>query len=132
LFQNRVLRRVFWPKRDKVTEEWRILHNVELSDLYFSPNIGWVIKSRRVKWAGQVTYMEERSVVYSILVVKSEGMRALGRSRLRWKITLRWIFRKWNVAAWTDWSWLGYGQVADTCECGNDPSGSTRCGEFLD
>jgi hypothetical protein len=68
VFENRVLRRVFGPKRDEVTGEWRKLHKEELSDLYSSPNIVWVIKSRRMKWAGHVAFMGERRGVYRVLV----------------------------------------------------------------
>jgi len=60
VFENRVPRRLFGPKRDEVTGEWRKLHNEELSDLYCSPNIIWVIKSRRMRWAGRVARMGER------------------------------------------------------------------------
>jgi hypothetical protein len=59
VFQNRVLRRIFGPKMEEVTGEWRKLYDVELNDLYFSPNIVRMIKLRRVKWAGQVAYMGE-------------------------------------------------------------------------
>ena len=60
MFENRVLRRIFGPKRDEVTEEWRKLHNEELNDLYFSLNIVRVVKSRRMRWLGHVTSMGER------------------------------------------------------------------------
>jgi len=59
VFENRVLRRIFGPKRDDVTWEWRKLHNEELNDLYFSPSIARVIKSRRIRWAGHVARMGE-------------------------------------------------------------------------
>ena len=59
VFENRVLRRVFGPKRDEVTEEWRKLHNEELSDLYSLPNIVRVVKSRRMRWVGHVAHMGE-------------------------------------------------------------------------
>ena len=72
MFENRVLRRTFGPKRDEVTGEWRKLHNEELNDLYCSPNIVRVIKSRRMRWAGHVARMWERRGVYRILVVKPE------------------------------------------------------------
>jgi len=62
MFENRVLRRIFGPKRDKVTGEWRKVHNEEFNDLYSSPSILRVIKSRRMRWAGHVTRMEERRV----------------------------------------------------------------------
>ena len=66
-----MLRRIFGPKRDKV-RQWRKLNNEELNDLYSSPNIVWVKKSRRMKWSGHVAHMGERKDVYSILVGKSE------------------------------------------------------------
>jgi len=73
VFGNRVLRRIFGPKRDEVTGEWRKLHNDELNDLYCSPNIVRVIKSRRMRWAGHVAWMGEKSCVYGVLVGKPEG-----------------------------------------------------------
>jgi len=84
LFENRVLRRIFWPKRDEVSGEWRELHNEELNDLYSSPNIVPVIKSRRIRLAGHVAPVGERRGVCRILVGKPEGKRPLGRPRLRW------------------------------------------------
>jgi len=78
-----VLRRMFWPKRDEVTEEWRRLHNEELNDLYSSPNIVRVIKSKRMRWAGHAARMGEERGVYRVLVGKPEGRRQLGRSRHR-------------------------------------------------
>jgi hypothetical protein len=72
LFEDRVLRRIFGSKRDEVTGEWRKLHNEELNDLYSSPNIVRVIKSRRVRWAGHVALMGERRGVYWVLVGKPE------------------------------------------------------------
>jgi hypothetical protein len=72
VFGNRVLRRIFGPKRDKVTGYWRKLHNEELNDLYSSPNIIWVIKSRRMIWAGHVSGMGKGRGVYRVLVWKPE------------------------------------------------------------
>ena len=72
MFENRVLRGIFGPKRDGVTGEWRKLHNEELNDLYCSPNIVRVIKSIRMRWARHVARMGERRGVYRVLVGKSE------------------------------------------------------------
>jgi len=78
VFENRVLRRIFGPRRDEVTGEWRRLHNEELNDLYPAPNIVGVIKSRRMRWAGHVACMGEERVVCRVLVRKPEGRRPLG------------------------------------------------------
>jgi hypothetical protein len=83
VFENRVLRRIFGPKRDEVTGDWRRLHNEELNDLYSSPNIIRVIKSRRMRWVGHVARMGERRGAYRILVERPEGRRPLGRPRRR-------------------------------------------------
>jgi hypothetical protein len=80
-----VLRRIFGPKRDKVTGEWRELHNQELNDLYSLPNIVQVVKLRRMRWAGHVAHMGEDRGVHRVLVGKLEGKRPLGRPRRRWK-----------------------------------------------
>ena len=89
LFENRVLRRIFGPKRDGVTEELRKLHNEDLNDLYSSPNIVRVIKSRRLRWAGHVTRMEEGRGVHKVLVGKPEGKRPVGRPRRRWEDNIK-------------------------------------------
>jgi len=83
VFENRAMRRIFGPKRNEITEEWRKLHNEELDDLYSSQNIIQVIKSRRTRWAGHVVCMGERRGVYRILLGKPEGKRPLGRPRRR-------------------------------------------------
>ena len=95
VFENRVLRRVFGPKRDQVTGEWRKLHNEELSDLYPLPNTVRVVKSRRMRWAGHVARMGEGRGVHKVLVGKPEGKRPLGDPDADGRIILRWIFRKW-------------------------------------
>jgi hypothetical protein len=79
VFEYRVLRRIFGPKRDEVTGGWRKLHNEELHNLYSFPSIMRIIKSRRMRRAGHVTRKEERRNAYRILVVKPEGRRPLGR-----------------------------------------------------
>jgi hypothetical protein len=79
VFENRVLRRIFGPKRDEITWEWRKLHNEELNDLYSSLNIIWIIESRKIRWVGHVECVGEKRGVYSILVGKPEGKRPLGR-----------------------------------------------------
>jgi len=84
VFENRVLRNIFGPKRDEVTGEWRKLHNEKLSDLYSLPNIVRVVKSRRMRWAGHVARMGEGRRVRRVLVGKPEGKRPLGRPRRRW------------------------------------------------
>jgi hypothetical protein len=76
-----VLRRIFGPKRDEATGEWRRLHNKELNGLYSSPNIMLAIKSRRMRWAGHVACMGEKRGAYRILVGRPEGRRPLARPR---------------------------------------------------
>ena len=88
VFENRVLTRVFGPKRDEATEEWRKLHNEELSDLYSLPNIVRVVKSR-MRWAGHVARMGEGRSVHRVLVGKPEGKRPLGRPRRRWEDNIK-------------------------------------------
>jgi hypothetical protein len=83
VFENTVLRRIFGPKRDEVTGGWRKLHNEELHNLYSSPSITRMIKSRRMRWAWHVARMGERRNAYRILVGKPYGKRPLGRPRLR-------------------------------------------------
>ena len=89
VFEEMVLRRIFGPRMDEVTGEWRRLHNEELNDVYASPNIVRVIKSRRMKWAGNVACMGEERGVYRVLVGKPEGRRPLGRPRRRWVDNIR-------------------------------------------
>jgi hypothetical protein len=83
------LLRIFGSRRDEVKGEWRKLHNEELNDLYSSPNIVRVIKSRRMGWAGHVARMGEMRGVYGVLVRKPEGKRPLRRSRHRWVDNIR-------------------------------------------
>jgi len=105
VFENMVLRRIFGPRRNEVTGEWRRLHNEKLNDLYSSPNIVRVIKSRRMRWAGYVARMGEERGVYMVLVGKPEGKRPLGIPRRRWVDKLGWISRRCDVGIWTGLGW---------------------------
>jgi len=109
VFENRVLKRIRGPKRDEVKGEWWKLHNEELNELYSSPNIIRVIKSRRMKWVRNVACMGERRGVYRVLVGKHKGYRPLGRPRSRWEDKLIRIFRQWNEETRTGSSWLRIG-----------------------
>ena len=110
VFENRVLRRVFVPKRDEVTGEWRKLHNEELNDLYSLPSIVRVVKLRRMRWAGHVARMGEDRGVHRVLVGKPEGKSHWGDQDVNRRIILRWIFRKLGVGVvGTGWSWLMIG-----------------------
>jgi len=132
LFENKVLRRIFGPKRDEVTGEWRKLHNEELNDLYSSSNIVRVIKSRRMRLAMQVARMGKRRGAYRVLVGEPEWERDhLEDPSVHRRIISRWIFRMWDAGHGLDSSISGQGQVVDCCKRGNEPSGSIRCGKFL-
>ena len=98
MFENMVLRRIFGPRRDEVTGEWRRLHNEKLNGLYSSPNILRVIKSRRMRWTGHVARMGEERV----LVGKPEGRRPLGRPRRRWVDNIRMDFQEVGCG-YMDW-----------------------------
>jgi hypothetical protein len=106
--ENRVLKRIFGPNRDEVIRKRRKLHE-ELNDLYCSPNIVRMIKSRIMRWAGHLSRMGERRGVYRVLVGNPEGKRPLKDPAIDGKIVLRWIFRKWDVGVWTGSSWLRKG-----------------------
>jgi hypothetical protein len=106
VFENRVLRRVFGPQRDEVTGEWRKLHNEELRDLYSSPSIIRIIKSRRMRWTGHVARMREKKNAYRLLVGKPEGKRPLGRPRRRWNN----IRMDLGEVGWGDVDWIGLAQ----------------------
>jgi hypothetical protein len=102
VFENKVLRRIFGPKRDEVTGELRKLHNEELRDLYSSPSIIQIIKSRRMSWAGHVARMRAKNNAYKLLVGMPEGKRPLGRPRRRWVDNiLRWILERWDGVMWS-------------------------------
>jgi hypothetical protein len=103
----RVLRRIFGPKTDEVTGGWRNLHNEELRDLYSSPSIIRIIKSRRMRWAGHVARMGEKRNAYRLLVGKPEGTRPLGRPRRRWVDN---IGMDLGEVGWSDVDWIGLAQ----------------------
>jgi len=110
VFENKVLRRIFGPRRNQVTGEWKRLHNEELNDLYSSPNIVGVIKSRRMRWAGHVARKGEERGVYRVLVGKSEGKRPLGRPRRRWVDNIRMALQEVGCG-YVDW--IGLAQDRD-------------------
>ena len=108
-FENRMLRRIFGPKRDDLTGEWRKLHDEELNDLYCSPNIVRVIKSRRMRWAGHVARVGGEIGVYRISVGKPEGKRPLGTPRRRWEDNIKMDLQEVGCWVWTGSSWLRIG-----------------------
>ena len=112
VFENRVLRRIFGPKRDEVTGEWKLPHNEKLNDLYYLPNIVRIIKPRRTSWARQLARMGERRGVYRVLVGKLEGKRPLGRPRCRWEDNIKMNLQEVGCGAWTGLIWLSIG----TCD----------------
>jgi hypothetical protein len=109
VFENKVLRRIFGPRRDEVTGYWRRLRKEELNVLYSSPNMMRVIKSRRMRWAGHVARMGERGV-YRVLVGKPEGKRPLGRPRRRWVDNIRMDLQEVGCA---HVDWIGLAQDRD-------------------
>jgi hypothetical protein len=104
VFENRVLRRIFGPKRDEVTGEWRKLHNEELCDLYSSPSIIRIIKSWIIRWLGHVVRLGEKRNAYRLLVGKPEGKRPLGRPTRRWVDNIRLDL---GEVGWGDVDWIG-------------------------
>jgi hypothetical protein len=103
VFENRVLRRIFGPKRDEVTGEWRKLHNKDLHDLHSSPSIIRIIKSRRMIWAGHVARLGEKRNAYRLLVGKPEGKRPLRRPRCRRVDNIRMDL---GEVGWVDVNWI--------------------------
>jgi hypothetical protein len=110
VFENRFLRRIFGPKRDEVTGEWRKLHNEELHNLYSSPDIIRQVKSRRTRWVGHVARMGEEWNVYRVLIGKPERKRPLGRPRRRWEDRIRMDLRE---IGWVSVDWIQLAQDRD-------------------
>ena len=110
MYENRVLRRVFGPKRDEVTGEWRKLHNEKLSDLYPLPNIVRVVKSRRMRWTGHVARMGEGRGVHRVLIGKPEGKRPLGRPRRIWEDNIKMDLQEVRGGCG---DWMGLAQDRD-------------------
>jgi hypothetical protein len=108
-----VLRRIFGPKRDEVTGEWRNLHNKELHDLYSSPSIIRIIKLQRMRWAGHVARTGEKRNTYRLLVGTPEGKRSLGRPRRRWVDDIRMDL---GEVGWGDVDWIGLAQDRNSGE----------------
>jgi hypothetical protein len=110
VFENMVLRRIFGPRRDEVTGEWRRLHNEEINVLYSSLNIVRVIKSGRMRWAGHVARMGKERAVYRVLVGKPEGKRPLGRPRCRCVDNIRMDLQEVGCGYM---DWIGLAQDRD-------------------
>jgi hypothetical protein len=107
VFENRVLRRIFGPKRDEVTEEWRKLHSEELRELYSPPSIIRKMKSRRIRGAGHVARMGEKKNAYRLLVGKLDGKRPLRRTRRRWVDNIKMDL---GDMGWGGVGWIGLAQ----------------------
>ena len=110
MFENRVLRRIFEPGADEVKGEWRKLHIEKLNDLYSTPSIFRVIKSRRMRWAGHVARLWERRDVYSVSVEKPKGKRPLGRPRRRWDDNIKMDLQ---VVGCEGMDWIELAQARD-------------------
>ena len=133
-FENRALRRIFGPKKEEVTEESRRLHKEELYALYSSPYIIRVIKSRRLRWGEHVARMRARRGKYRVLMGKPRVKRPIGKPRRRWEDNNKMDLRKAGLGGGghrLDRCGWGQEQMAISCECGNELSGSIKWGKFL-
>jgi hypothetical protein len=110
VFENRALRAIFAPKKDEVTGGWRKLHNEELHNLYSSPSIIRMIKSRRLRWVGHVARMGEKRNAYRISVGKPEGKRSVGRPRRGWVDNIKLNIRE---TGWGGMDWIDLAQNRD-------------------
>jgi hypothetical protein len=130
VFENRVLRRIFGPKRDGVTGGWRKLYNEELHNFYSSPSIIRIIKSRRIRSVGHVARMGEKRNVYRLLVGKPDGKRPLGRPRCRWMDNIKMDLLQIGLSV-VDWIGLAQDRYSwrALVNSGDEPSGSIKCWE---
>jgi hypothetical protein len=128
VFENRVLRRVFGPKRDEVTGEWRELHNEELRDLYSSLSIIRMMKSKRMRYMGHLTRIGEKRNAYRLLVGKPEGKKPLGRPRHRWVDNIEMDL---GEVGWGDVDWIGLAQDRNRWR-DNEPSGFIKCCQTIE
>ena len=126
MYKNRERRKIFGPKRDEVAGEWRRLHNRELYNLYSSTNIIWVIKSRRMRWVGQVARMGNKKRVYRVWVGRPERRRPLGRPRRRWEDNIKMYLQEvgWGMY-WIDLA-QGREKWLELVNVVNGPSGSLK------
>jgi len=126
IFENRVLRRIFGPKRDE-DGSWRKVHNDELHELYSPPNIVRVIKSRKMRWVGHVARMGEGRDACRVFFGRAEGKRPLGRPRRRWEDNIKMDLKEIGIDG-ANWIRLAHDRVqcAGFCEHGDEPSGSVR------
>jgi hypothetical protein len=124
VFENRVLRGIFGPKRDEVMGEWRKLHSGELHNLYSSPDITRQIKSRRMRWAGHVARMGEGRNVYRVLMEKPEGKNHSEDQTVDGRMGSKWTLGRLVGRCGVDSPGSGKGPLACCCECGDEPSGS--------
>jgi hypothetical protein len=110
VFESKVLRRIFGPKRGEVTGGWRKLYNEELRDLYSSPSIIRIMKPKKMRWAVHVARMREKRNAYRLFLGKPQGKRPLGRPRCRW---LDSIGMDLLEVGWSDVEWIGIAQDRD-------------------
>jgi hypothetical protein len=113
VFENRLLRGIFGPKRDEVTGEWRMWHNLELHNLHSSPDIIRRIKSRRMRWAGHVARMGERRNMYRVLVGKPKGKKHLEDQGVGGRMGSKWTLGRLVGGGWGGFTWLRIGIVGE-------------------
>jgi hypothetical protein len=129
VFENRVLRSLFCPKKDEVMGGWRKLHNEELHDLYSSPSIIRIIKLRKIRWTGHMVQMREKRNMYRFLVANPLGKRP-GRSRRRWVDNIKMDHVE---VGWCGGDWIGVAQeqMESSCEYANESSIFIKCWETI-